>query len=211
MIPAIKSLLPEKIYLKLKLVYGWYLLNIKPSKPGTASPHALKIQVIRSYQKKYSYGTLVETGTFMGDMVEAQKDNFKEIISIELDNALFKKAQDRFKSNSDITIFEGDSGEVLPNILTTLNSPAIFWLDGHYSSGVTARGELDCPIFAEIDAIFLHKKLPHVILVDDAREFIGQGDYPTTEELINYIKTKSSTYEMEIKNDIIRITPANLV
>ena len=93
---------------------------------------------------------------------------------------------------------------MLNEITEQLNEPAIFWLDGHYSAGITARGELDCPIYGEIDAIFNGKKLNHVILVDDARCFIGKGDYPTVDSLTKYIQSKNSSYSVAIENDIIR-------
>jgi len=35
----------------------------------------------------------VETGTYLGDMIEAQKTRFKKIISIEIEIGLFEKAQ----------------------------------------------------------------------------------------------------------------------
>src|SRR5258706_13689531 len=54
-------------------------------------PHPVKQTTIKEYQKQYEYSTFVETGTFIGDMVEAQKANFKKIISIELSADLFEK------------------------------------------------------------------------------------------------------------------------
>ena len=36
----------------------------------------------------------------------------------------------------------------------TTKTPAIFWLDGHYSAGITAMGEQATPIFKELTHIF---------------------------------------------------------
>ena len=85
-----------------------------------------------------------------------------------------------------------------------INEPAIFWLDGHYSAGITARGDKDCPIFEELDAIFDKNNFEHILLIDDARLFIGEGDYPTIEELTNYIRIKKKKYRVNVKHDIIR-------
>lgn len=164
-----------------------YLLWIAKGKP-TPTPHVAKVKIISEYKKKYDYNILIETGTYLGEMVEAQKDNFKKIISIELEPTLFKNAKAKFLNDSRIEIIEGDSGKVLPKILETIDKSAVFWLDGHYSSGVTAQGDLNCPIFAEIEAIFKAKKLPHVILIDDARLFVGADDYPTKEDLFSFVK-----------------------
>lgn len=169
-------------------------------------PHLVKQLAIRDYQQRYAIRTLVETGTYRGDMVEAQKRHFEKIISIELGVDLSKKAVKRFKSDKHVLIVQGDSGKVLPRIMPTIESPAIFWLDGHYSAGITAKGEKDCPIFAELDAIFHDKKHDHVLLVDDARCFNGEGDYPTIDELAGYVKNKDENYKLEVKDDIICFT-----
>jgi len=167
-------------------------------------PHIVKQMTIKEYQSKYLYQVLVETGTYMGDMVEAQKRIFKKLYSIELGIDLFNKAKRRFKEDKNVIIVQGDSGKVLPDLMLKINEPAIFWLDSHYSAGITARGEKDCPIFEELDAIFNTKNFEHILLIDDARCFIGEGDYPTLEELTNYVRSKNGKYRVDVKHDIIR-------
>lgn len=169
-------------------------------------PHVVKQRIIKEYQQRYNYSTLIETGTYLGDMVEAQKSSFKKIISIELSNELYLEAKKRFKNDSNVLIVQGDSGKQLPEILKGITEPAIFWLDGHYSEGKTARGDKDCPIFEELDAIFDHAMYEHVILIDDARYFVGRGDYPTIDALAEYIRGKNQNYKVEVKHDIIRVT-----
>ncbi|MDD4969934.1 MAG: hypothetical protein PHT07_10950 [Paludibacter sp.] len=167
-------------------------------------PDIVKQDIICSYQKKSKYSIFIETGTYKGDMVQAQKRRFKKIISIELGVDLFEKAQKRFDSDENITIIQGDSGNILPEILIYIDKPVIFWLDGHYSGGITAQGKKVCPIFEEIDAIFQGMKFDHILLIDDARDFNGFGDYPTIENLSEYIVSKNINYQIEVKDDIIR-------
>lgn len=169
-------------------------------------PHQVKQKAIREYAEKYHVGTLVETGTFMGDMVEAQRRNFKEIFSIELSPELWNNAIKRFKTAPEVKILQGNSGVVLHQIMAGMDSPALFWLDGHFSAGITARGDKDCPIYEELEAIFSYSKQDHIILVDDARLFVGVGDYPTIEALTDYIQKKDPRYQIQIKDDIIRAT-----
>jgi hypothetical protein len=168
------------------------------------TPHLVKQNTIKEYQQKYGYTTLVETGTYLGDMVEAQKTRFKKIISIELGVDLFEKAKERFNNDKNVLIVQGDSGKVLPKILKDINEPAIFWLDGHYSGGVTAKGDKECPIFEELDAILNNKRFNHILLIDDARCFIGDGDYPSIKKLTEFIRSKNDKYQVEVKHDIIR-------
>lgn len=170
------------------------------------TPHLVKQLAIKKYKHIYGYNILVETGTFRGDMVAAQRKNFEHIYSIELSEKLWADAVARFRNFDNISIMQGDSGNVLKEIIKTLNQPAIFWLDGHYSAGETAKGEKECPIFEELDCIFLNNKFNHVLLVDDARCFNGEGDYPTIEDLTAYIKSKNNKYQLEVKDDILRYT-----
>jgi len=167
-------------------------------------PHIVKQMTIKEYQERFNCSVLVETGTYMGDMVEAQKRRFKKIFSIELGVDLFNKAKTRFNNDKNVVIIQEDSGKVLPKVLLDLNEPAIFWLDGHYSAGITAKGDKECPIFEELDAIFNSKKFNHILLIDDARCFNGDGDYPTIEKLTEYIRSKIEKYQVEVKYDIIR-------
>jgi hypothetical protein len=170
----------------------------------TSPPHGVKKVTVRNYQKMSGYGVLVETGTYHGAMVFAQLDYFKSIYSVELAGDLYKQATKRFKKYHNVHLYHGDSTNVLPDILKCLAEPAIFWLDGHYSGGETAKGEKDCPVWAELEHI-LDQNLPHIILIDDARCFVGQNDYPAISELQQYLMKKNRKHSFEVKDDIIRI------
>ena len=166
-------------------------------------PHVFKQNTIYEFKQKFQYEIFIETGTYLGDMIEAQKKFFKKLYSIELSKKLYSMAVKRFRKDKNVEILQGDSGKVLSQIVSKLDESAIFWLDGHYSAGMTAKGDKECPIFEELDAIFAGKNLNHVLLIDDARCFIGQGDYPTIDELTKFIKRHNPAYNIEIKKDII--------
>lgn len=167
-------------------------------------PHIVKQQVIIEFQKKYQCETLVETGTYLGEMIDAQLNNFNRIYSIELGEDLWKAAVKKFEKYPYIDILQGDSGTVLKSIVPKLNTPAIFWLDGHYSEGVTAKGEKECPIYEELQAIFT-SKINHVLLIDDARCFNGIGDYPSIKDLSAFVLSNRPDSKIEVKDDVIRV------
>jgi hypothetical protein len=102
-----------------------------------------------------------------------------------------------------VTILEGDSGVLLPDVLAERQEPCLFWLDGHYSAGVTARGDLETPILKELDAILSHP-WPDVVLVDDARCF-GQGDYPSIDGIRAMVADRRPKWSVSVADDIIRI------
>ena len=117
---------------------------------------------------------------------------------------LWEKAVKRFKKYDYINILQWDSGNILQDLVPKLSERVLFWLDWHYSAGVTARWEKDCPIFEELHAI-LKSDLDHILLVDDARCFEGIGDYPTIDSLRNFILKHRAGSVIEIKDDVIRI------
>lgn len=180
----------------------WYL-NGKKLPP----PHIYKQKVVSSYGKNFGINNFYESGTFKGDMVHGMKDKFKKITTIELSDLYFRKAKERFKKNKHIEIIKGDSEKEIKKFLKKIKSSCIFWLDGHYSYGNTAKGKLNTPIISELKTILDHKTKSHVILIDDARCFTGKDDYPTIHQLQKSLK--NSNYLLERENDIIRIVPRN--
>jgi len=178
--------------------------NGKPVPP----PHIVKQQVLKSFANKFGLKILVETGTYYGDMVEAMKNNFDRIYSIELSRELYEKAKKRFKDEQQIELINGDSAVELKKIIDRLDQPTLFWLDGHYSGGETAKGDKVSPIYEELAHIFrIKENMRYVIIIDDARLFGSDPGYPRIEDLVNFIKSKRPEVCISIENDSIRITP----
>jgi hypothetical protein len=168
-------------------------------------PHLVKQRTVRQYARRFRLTVFLETGTYRGDMVEAVKDDFERLYSIELGGELCRRAKARFAGDDRIAILQGDSGEVLGALLARIERPCLFWLDSHYSDADTARGERETPILRELEHIVRHPLAHrHVILIDDARLFTGEHDYPTVGELEAFL-AKEGFPEPEVRNDIIRI------
>lgn len=170
-------------------------------------PHLVKQGVLKAYAQEYDLRIFVETGTYLGDMVEAMKRSFERIYSIELSEELFLAARERFSRDKHVQIIHGDSARELGKIVQGINQPALFWLDGHYSAGVTARGQKETPILEELHGILHEVKLKHVVIIDDARCFGAAEGYPTIEELIEFIQCQRADYSVAVEDDIIRATP----
>ena len=169
------------------------------------APDIIKQRTVREYAKIFSVGTFIETGTYLGDMVNAVRDTFHNIYSIELDNTLYKQAKKKFSRHHNISIFHGDSSKVLPVILAGIKEPCLFWLDGHYSGGITAKGDLNTPVVQELNCILGHIVEKHVVLIDDAHLFTNQNDYPSLERIRKLVSDRYPDWKFDIKDDIIRI------
>jgi hypothetical protein len=167
-------------------------------------PAAYKQQVLREHAARFELRTLVETGTYLGDTLDALLDDFEELISIELDPRLARDAQGRFRHRRQVTVLQGDSGALLPGILKELTAPALFWLDAHYSGGITAHGPENSPLERELQCI-LESPLLHAVLVDDAR-LLGLFDgYPPQKRLAELGETHGRQFSIE--HDIARLLP----
>jgi len=172
-------------------------------------PNLGKQHVVIDYIQRFSPAVFIETGTYKGKMVYAVMPYIKEIYSIELDKTHYMKAQRRFAGYPDIHILQGQSGQVLPEILKDIDKPCLFWLDAHYSGGSTAKAQINTPLMQELDSILNSKKADeHIILIDDACLFVSENDYPTIEEIKNFVLSTCPDWTFNIKDDIIRIHPS---
>ena len=171
--------------------------------------HKIKENNLRLLAEQYACEILIETGTYYGQMVEAMRNEFKEIYSIELSEKLFLDAENKFAEYGHIHLFHGDSAVVLPEIIPKMDRRALFWLDGHYSAGDTACGEKQTPVFEELDSLTASPDYGHVIVIDDARLFDGTDDYPTLSDLCVFLKNKGylEHHKVTVVDDAIRILP----
>jgi len=156
------------------------------------------------YAKRFSINIFIETGTYLGNTVNAVKKIIKEIYSIELNKVLYLKAKQKFIKYKHINIILGDSSKKLPKILSNINSPCLFWLDAHYSGGNTSKTNVETPITKELLCILNHPNKDHVILIDDAHDFTGRNDYPTIPELKEIVNQYEERI-LIIKDDVIKI------
>ena len=180
--------------------YWYWKLRGKPVR----SPHLLKQRTVREYAQKYGLRTLVETGTYYGEMVAAMKNRFDRIYSAEYNHQLAQRATKKFSRYSHIQILEGDSQQVIPEVLKSLTAPALFWLDAGYYGWAGLQGD-KARLTTELEAI-LDQPVKHVILMDDARGLNGQNGAPTVAELKHRIESEFPGRLVEVKYDILRIT-----
>ena len=170
-------------------------------------PPAFKQSVVRMYGKRFGLHTLVETGTYQAEMVTAQQKHFRRIVSIELDQDLFHRAEALFAGMSHISILQGDSSQILPGVVAEITAPCVFWLDAHYSGGITARGILDTPIVQELEILFSRRNNRDVILIDDVHAFDGSNDYPALADLLKFLAAARPNSVLEVADNIIRLHP----
>jgi len=170
-------------------------------------PHEVKEAAISKCAQQYGVRTLVETGAYLGDMVQAMKPRFDKIFTIELSPDYAARARKRFASSPSVTVLEGSSDAVLASLVGKFKQPVLFWLDAHYSGGATARGAQDTPVIQELELIFKPGSPRHVVLIDDARLFGTDPAYPTVDALTDFVRARAPGYSVSVADDAIRILP----
>lgn len=171
-----------------------------------APPH-VKRSMLVEYVNRYQPDAFVETGTYRGDTVAKVRGRVASVVSIELDEQLATLARRRFARCQNVTIVQGDSAEMLRTVVPGLPGRAVFWLDGHYSGGVTA-GAGACPLTSELLTILADAR-DHIILVDDVRLF-GTSGYPTVDEIHAALNGSGRLFDVKNKLDTLRIVPSSL-
>lgn len=136
------------------------------------APQRVKWSVLERYGR--GVDVWIETGTYLGDTTRFLAERTTRVFSIEPGAELARDAKAKFAGDPHVTIIEGLSEHVLPDVLKSLSGGSVaFWLDGHFSAGVTFQGPADTPIREELAAIEKHLDRFDrvVVLVDDVRCF----------------------------------------
>lgn len=169
--------------------------------------HVLDTILTSLEQKREDYTNFFETGTLFGETVINIHPFLKNIVTVELslEHYMHFNATKLNMNLSNVHNFYGDSIIMLPGLLLALDpGNTIFWLDGHWSAGDTARGLKECPLLEECKYIDMFcKSQKCTILVDDYTLF-GTHDYYNWSEITtdavekcfkNYKITKTKSFE----------------
>lgn len=173
-------------------------------------PYTVKREIIKKVAREFNCQIFVETGTSFGATTAEMRKHFKQLYTIELSHELYSRANAKFSKYANVKTLHGDSGKVLFDVVKKINATVFFWLDGHYSGGISARGDTVCPILKELEAIFQLKNVEYVIMIDDARCFSNplETDYPSIEILEKYVNENSPLkMSLDVSLDIISFKP----
>lgn len=155
--------------------------------------------------------TFIETGTFQGGTARWAATVFDTVHTIELAQALYEQHHAALEEIPGVRPHLGDSAEIMPRIVSELpaETPALFWLDGHWSGGETAGEQQECPLMTELECL---RNRPHdLILIDDARLFLcappephKPEQWPTIAEICHLF---DSDRYVQVIHDVIYVVP----
>lgn len=168
-----------------------------------------------SLKQALNCNCFIETGTYKGNTALWAGKNFLKVHTIEFDVDRYNKTRARIVNmidTSNINLWQGNSKDVLKDVLSDIDEPVIFWLDAHglWAGNMTPDDEI--PIMQELEIILewqARTQQECSILIDDARLFINpppvdKGYHPEYWPNINdIIESLDDRYMYSIANDVI--------
>lgn len=169
--------------------------------------------LIEKLATSFKISNFVETGTYHGGTAIWAANFFKNVLTIEYSKELYEQAIAKFDI-SNIEFIFGDSRTELSKLIKRLDGSSLFWLDAHWSGGLTYGDTDQCPLIEEIN-IINSSNFDNFILIDDARLFTSPPQpphkieqWPDIVAVIQALQPKQSDKYIVIIEDVIIAVPS---
>lgn len=205
-----------EIWQSVRPVLGAIRSTIHWVRQGYASPYPHYMKQATILRHAIPGSLFIETGTYKGATSRYFRNRGFSVATVEVSQSLYETYSPYLRKLG-IDTRLGDSADVVPQLLHEhVGSPSLtFFLDGHYSSGITSKGDQPVPIVREFQAISTFAKMnPEKtlsVIVDDVRLFMPGGDpaYPARSTLMAFADSIDAHWSIE--NDLFvckRFAPA---
>ncbi len=169
-------------------------------------------QIILFLQETMGLKVFIEGGTYQGNTAKWAAGHFQQVFTIENSDAMRKIAAENLKDTARVTMLAGDTRNHLEPLLAA-NDDLLFWLDAHWSGGLTFGEGSECPLLEELSTIFAQSR-NQAILIDDARLFLSPpprphqiDQWPTLQEVVAAIP---SGWDLVCHDDVLIIIPETI-
>ena len=186
---------------RMRWLGDWYFFKNCSPPP----PHFIKQSLLLRHG--ISKSIWVETGTYLGQTTKFLSENFNFVHSIEPSKKCLRIARKNLRFSKNVALYEGTSEICFESICSSLKGDVCFWLDGHYSEGITFKGNVDTPILFELGTIkkYLENFSNIVILIDDIRtSHIDKENYPNLSFYVNWADSVGMNWIIELDSFIIK-------
>ncbi len=173
---------------------------------------AAPITVAAELRAALGLSRVIETGTFQGEGAREFSKIYPAVVTIELDEDIYRRTKARLGGIANIEFVMGDSGDVLSEWVNP-SIPTFYFLDGHWSGGPTGGAVDQCPLLSELAAL----KAGHPadsIVIDDARQFLSAppppynpDDWPTIVQVIDALRDIHPDHHITILDDQVFAVP----
>ena len=169
-------------------------------------------QLVRALREQFHIARFIETGTFIGETASWAASQFREVITIEASPQLYEHTARRWAHVGNVRFVQADSRVALGPALAASDEPALLWLDGHWSDGLTFGAGNECPLLQELQAVAASAQ-EHFIVIDDARLFAAPppaphdvAQWPTLDAVMDALRDNGrSPYIVYIEDVIVAV------
>ncbi len=171
-------------------------------------------EIIYKLKEVYGINNFIETGTYQGHTAYWASQIFEQVFTIEYSQDIYQKVTEKYCHIKNIDFLYGDSRNLLDSTVSQLESSSLFWLDAHWSGGLTYGERDECPLIAEIEVINC-SDCEHFIFIDDARLFLSPPpqphlpqQWPDISAVLNLLNSGKNSRYIVIVDDVIIAVPA---
>jgi hypothetical protein len=169
-------------------------------------------ELVAELQRDLQLIRAIETGTYRGHSAKLLAGLFDSVVTIELSEELHRRYSPGLIADHGITALQGDSRTLLRGLVEP-DVPTLYFLDGHWSGGVTAGEDAECPVLEELDAIAAGNEAD-CILIDDARLFAAppppphdREQWPTLVEVFDALRRARPEHHVTMLVDLVIAVP----
>lgn len=145
----------------------------------------MKFITLRSLARRTGATCLIESGTYLGVTSARCSRAFNRVLTVELDPQLANLATSFLNRFDNVEVFQGDAINILPKLIARDDaSRAVVFLDGHFSGGNTALGDVPEPAIMELEILANYRERICGIIIDDFRLFGVELGFPKKSDLI---------------------------
>ena len=192
----LRKIIPEPFlrFRKSVALYKWYSKNYC----APPAPHFVKQGVLLRHGIKNC--TWIETGTYLGLTTKLLASKYFHVHTIEPSQKCLSIAKDYIGDNKNITFYNGTSEDCIKIACAAVDGDVCFWLDGHYSAGITFQGDADSPIMHELAVIekHLNRYRSFAVMIDDIRStHIDSDHYPSLNFYVDWSNRNNLNWIIE--------------
>ena len=139
-------------------------------------------EILEIYNKYPEYKILIknfiETGTYKAVTTRKMSNFFDTIYTMEIVETLFNESIEVTNKEgiTNINFYLGDSLNILPSIMNSLNGNSVFFIDAHQSGSDTNFNQKQrVPLLEELDIILGYNLNETIFIIDDVRFWKGQS------------------------------------
>lgn len=170
-------------------------------------------KLIRQLATEFAIENFVETGTAYGGTALWASEHFKKVFTIEYCQEIYEQTVGKFGHITNIKFLQGDSRTEVTKIVQQLDGASFFWLDAHWSGGITYGENDECPLLEEL-SIINKSSFENFILIDDARLFTSPPmpphrieQWPDITTVLNALHSGEKERYIVIIEDVIIAVP----